>query len=572
MGTVIHVQKVWTGAQRNKCRKPGVKTKRPPGGGLSQVPARLNSALHRVEEFVVRLRVLHLVEHEFHRRQFIHRVEQLAQDPDLREEVRIDEQVFATGARAVDVDRRVDALLGDATGQVHFHVAGALELLVDHLVHLRAGIGQRRGDDRQAAAFLDVTGRAEEALGALQGVGVDTAGEDLAGAGHHGVVGAGQAGDRVEQDHDVLLVLDQALGPLDHHLGDLHVTHGRLVEGGADDFGANRAGDFRDFLRALIDQQHDQMDVRVVVLDGLRDVLQHHRLTGLRLGDDEAALAAADRRHQVKDAARDVLGRTVAALELERLAREQRGEVLEQQLVLRRFRRIAVDVVDLEHREVALAFLRMADAAGDVVAGAQVEATDLAGRHVDVVGTGQVGLVGRAQEAEAVLKDLEHALGPDTTAGAGMGLEDVEDHVLLALAGHTLAHAERFGELEQLDGVLALELGQVDQAIVAAGIGVLVVIDGIAVVVARMLVIAATVAVARIATTATLALLVALVAAATAAAFALVTVVAVLLLVGVVAPRLLRIVRLATSWRLARGALPGIVCLRRRLAGVPRAP
>ncbi len=161
----------------------------------------------------------------------------------------------------------------------------------------------------EAAAFLDVAGRAEEALGALQGVGVDTTGEHLAGAGHHGVVGAGQAGDRVEQDHHVLLVLDQALGPLDHHLGDLHVADGRLVEGGADDFGANGAGDFRDFLRALIDQQHDQVDVRVVVLDGLGDVLQHHRLTGFRLGDDEAALATADRGDEVEDAAGDVLGR-----------------------------------------------------------------------------------------------------------------------------------------------------------------------------------------------------------------------------------------------------------------------
>ena len=175
----------------------------------------------------------------------------------------------------------------------------------------------------------------------------------------------------------------------------------------------------------------------MVVLDRLGDVLQHHRLAGLRLGDDQAALALADRCDQVEDAAGDVLGRTVAALELERLAREQRGEVLEQHLVLRRFRRIAVDVVDAQHGEVALAFLRMAHAAGDVVAGAQVEAADLAGRDVDVVGAGQVGLVGRAQEAEAVLQDLQHALGPDAAAGAGVRLEHVEDHVLLALARAT---------------------------------------------------------------------------------------------------------------------------------------
>jgi hypothetical protein len=67
-------------------------------------------------------------------------------------------------------------------------------------------------------------------FGLLQGVGVDAAGEHLAGARHHGVVGAGQAGDGVEQDDHVLLVLDEALGLLDHHFGDLHVAGGRLVE------------------------------------------------------------------------------------------------------------------------------------------------------------------------------------------------------------------------------------------------------------------------------------------------------------------------------------------------------
>src|SRR3546814_3920710 len=61
----------------------------------------------------------------------------------------------------------------------------------------------------------------EEALGALERVGVDAAGQHLARRGHDGVVGAAQAGDRIEQDHHVLLVLDQPLGLLDHHFGDL---------------------------------------------------------------------------------------------------------------------------------------------------------------------------------------------------------------------------------------------------------------------------------------------------------------------------------------------------------------
>jgi hypothetical protein len=64
---------------------------------------------------------------------------------------------------------------------VDFHVAGALELLVDHVVHAAAGVDEGGGDDGQRAAFLDVARGAEEALRLLQGVGVDTAGQHLAG-------------------------------------------------------------------------------------------------------------------------------------------------------------------------------------------------------------------------------------------------------------------------------------------------------------------------------------------------------------------------------------------------------
>src|SRR5256885_12781974 len=96
-----------------------------------------------------------------------------------------------------------------------FAVAGALDLLVDDVVHLRAGIDERRGEDRETAAFLDIARRAEEALGTLQRVGIHAAGQHLAGGRHHGVVGARQPGDRIQQDHHVLLVLHQTLGLLD---------------------------------------------------------------------------------------------------------------------------------------------------------------------------------------------------------------------------------------------------------------------------------------------------------------------------------------------------------------------
>ena len=66
-------------------------------------------------------------------------------------------------------------------------------------------------------------GGAEEALRLLHGVGVETAGEQLAAGRGLGVVGAGQAGDRVEQDDHVAAVLDHALGLFQGDLADVDV-------------------------------------------------------------------------------------------------------------------------------------------------------------------------------------------------------------------------------------------------------------------------------------------------------------------------------------------------------------
>ena len=76
-----------------------------PPSGLASERER-STALHRSEELVVGLGVLHLVEQEFDRSELVHRMQQLAQDPDLLQLVRLDQQLFAARAGAVDVDRR----------------------------------------------------------------------------------------------------------------------------------------------------------------------------------------------------------------------------------------------------------------------------------------------------------------------------------------------------------------------------------------------------------------------------------------------------------------------------------
>ncbi|CDE75885.1 putative uncharacterized protein [Sutterella sp. CAG:521] len=58
---------------------------------------------------------------------------------------------------------------------MHFHVAGAFEFFIDHIIHAAAGIDQGGGDDRKRAAFLKITGGTKNALGAMQSIGVHAA-------------------------------------------------------------------------------------------------------------------------------------------------------------------------------------------------------------------------------------------------------------------------------------------------------------------------------------------------------------------------------------------------------------
>ena len=151
--------------------------------------------------------------------------------------------------------------------------------------------------------FFDVSGGPEEAFRLLQGVRIETTREDLARRRDHGVVGASQTGDRIEQDHDVLAVLNQAFGFLDHHFGDLHVALGRFVERRRNHFAVDRTLHVGDLFWPLVDQQDDQVDLGMVPDDRLRDTLQQHRLTGAGGRDDQTALTLTDRRHQVHDPA-----------------------------------------------------------------------------------------------------------------------------------------------------------------------------------------------------------------------------------------------------------------------------
>ena len=114
-----------------------------------------------------------------------------------------------------------------------------------------------------------------------------------------GVVGAAQASDRIEQDHDIPAVLYHSLGLLDHHLGYLHVSRCGLVKGGTDDLALNRSFHVGYFLGAFIDQQHDEVDFRVVLGDAVGHFLQQDGFSCAGRGYDQSSLPLADRRDEV---------------------------------------------------------------------------------------------------------------------------------------------------------------------------------------------------------------------------------------------------------------------------------
>ena len=124
---------------------------------------------------------------------------------------------------------------------------------------------------------------------------------------------------------------------------------------------------------------------------------------------------------------------------------------------------LVVDRLDAQQGEVALVFLGRADLARDGRPGLQPEAANLAGRDVDVVGAGEVVVVGAAEEAEAVGQDLQRPLAVHQPVELHPLLEDPEDQVLLLDAG-VVGEVFLAGLLDQFGHRHPLQLGDVGVA------------------------------------------------------------------------------------------------------------
>ena len=227
--------------------------------------ATLRHLLHRRQEIGVRLGLPHLVEQQLHRLDRRQRVEDLAQHPDAVE-------ILASACSSSSL--RVPLFRMSIAGKTRLSASLRsrwISMLPVPLNSSKITSSMREPVSMSAVAMIVseppssmLRAAPKNRFGFCSALRVEAARQHLARRRDHGVVGARQARDRVEQDHHVLLVLDQALRLLDHHLGDLHVALRRLVEGRRDHLAVDRPLHVGHFFGPLVDEQHDQVDLGVI--------------------------------------------------------------------------------------------------------------------------------------------------------------------------------------------------------------------------------------------------------------------------------------------------------------------
>ena len=132
-------------------------------------------------------------------------MQEFAQEPHTLQLIVRHQQLFAACTGFVDVDGGEQAFFRHAAVEVQLHIACAFKFFINHIIHATAGFYQSSRNNGERAAFFYIARCAEEAFGAVEGIGIYAAGQDFAGGRHDGVIGAGEAGNRVKQDDHVFL-------------------------------------------------------------------------------------------------------------------------------------------------------------------------------------------------------------------------------------------------------------------------------------------------------------------------------------------------------------------------------
>ena len=116
---------------------------------------------------------------------------------------------------------------------------------------------------------------------------------------------------------------------LAHILGvrDARVVFGFHVEGGGHNFSRlNRPGEIGHFLRTLIHQQNEQLDVGMIGVDAVGDLLKQRRFSRHRRRDNQPTLPFSDGTEQIDDASRNL---ATVVLQLQMFVGMQRRQISE---------------------------------------------------------------------------------------------------------------------------------------------------------------------------------------------------------------------------------------------------
>ena len=148
--------------------------------------------------------------------------------------------------------------------QMQLHVARALELLVDHVVHAAAGIDKAGGDDGEAAALFRIACGAKETLRRIQRNRINAAGEGTTAGRHPQVVRAGQPGEAVQEDDYVLAAFTNRFARSSAISATRIWSSTGSSKGGADDFAPDGALHIRYLFWTLANQTDHELDVTVV--------------------------------------------------------------------------------------------------------------------------------------------------------------------------------------------------------------------------------------------------------------------------------------------------------------------
>src|SRR5260364_337428 len=147
-------------------------------------------------------------------------------------------------------------------------------------------------------------------------------------------------------------------------------------------------------------------------------MLLNDRFARFGRSDNQAALAFANRRDHIDDAAGVIFFAAQIAFENQRRIWMQRCEVLKHDFMFLGLRRKTVDLVNLDQREIALAVFRRAHFALNRIAGMQIKAPDLRRADINIIRACQIGSFRRTQKPKPVGQNFKRAIAENGLASA----------------------------------------------------------------------------------------------------------------------------------------------------------